>query len=190
MKAAEGVIPVNTQSSNEWALRNFHASVEHQNMAALMTLFHQIYHRPLMLSFCANGAAATCMCKRRRRRMVRCIQLLLCALSLLAALQCTMHTNRVPFNIFDKANMRFRDLHMTLYTVCVALTKEGIGADIKHAAVISLEHKELMWKNSTLGVDSPASTPSNLLYRQSSLLFAWWARAPQFEMQSIYSCSD
>ena len=65
MKAAEGVIPVNTQSSNEWALRNFHASVEHQNMAALMTLFHQIYRRPLMLSFCANGAAATCMCKRQ-----------------------------------------------------------------------------------------------------------------------------
>lgn len=143
---------------------------------------HWCYHfvqMALLLHVCA-----------RDRRMVHRIQLLLCALSLLAALQCTMHTNRVPFNIFDKANMRFRDLHMTLYTVCVALTKEGIGADIKHAAVISLEHKELMWKNSTLGVDSPASTPSNLLYRQSSLLFAWWARAPQFEMQSIYSCSD
>ena len=68
-----------------------------------------------------------------------------------------MHSNRVPFNIFDKADMRFRDLHMTLDTVCVALRKEGIGADVKHAAVISLEHEELMWKKGAIGVDSPAS---------------------------------
>ena len=77
--------------------------------------------------------------------------------SLLAALQRTLHSNRVPFNIFDKADMRFRDLHMTLDTVCVALRKEGIGADVKHAAVISLEHEELMWKKGAIGVDSPAS---------------------------------
>ena len=46
---------------------------------------------------------------------------------------------------------------MTLDTVCVALRKEGIGADVKHATVISLEHEELMWKKGAIGVDSPAS---------------------------------
>ena len=41
-------------------------------------------------------------------------------------------------NIFNKADMRFHDLHTTLDTICVALRREGIGAGIKHAAVISL----------------------------------------------------
>ena len=77
--------------------------------------------------------------------------------SLLVALQQTMHSNRVPFNIFDKADMCFRDLHTTLDTVCVAQRKEGIGADIKHGAVIPLKHEELMWNSGALGVDSPAS---------------------------------
>ena len=75
--------------------------------------------------------------------------------------------------------MRFRDLHMTLDTLCVALRKEGIGADVKHAAVISLEHEELVWKNGAIGVDSPASLfRTTFLYCRTSLLFAWWARAP------------
>ena len=74
-----------------------------------------------------------------------------------AALQRTMHSNRVPFNIFDKADMCFHDLHTSLDTVCVVLRKEGIGAQVKHAVVISLEHEKLMWKEGALGVDSPVS---------------------------------
>ena len=53
--------------------------------------------------------------------------------------------------------MRFRDLHMTLDTVCVALRKEGIRADVKHAARIPLEREELMWKRGALGADLPHS---------------------------------
>lgn len=68
-----------------------------------------------------------------------------------------MHANKIPFNIFDKADMRFRDLHMTLDTVCVSLHKEGIGAEVKHAAVISLEHEELLWQKGALVVHSPDS---------------------------------
>ena len=37
------------------------------------------------------------------------------------------------------------------------LRKEGIGAEVKRAAVISLEHEELMWQKSVLGVHSPDS---------------------------------
>ena len=65
-----------------------------------------------------------------------------------------MNYARVPFNLFDKTDMRFRDL---LDTVCVALRKQGIGADVKHAAVIPLEHEELMWSTGVLGVESPTS---------------------------------
>ena len=48
---------------------------------------------------------------------------------------------------------------MTLDAVCVhvALRKQGIGADVKHVAVIPLEHEELMWSTGVLGVESPMS---------------------------------
>ena len=82
--------------------------------------------------------------------------------SLLAALQRMMHANKVPFNIFDKADMLFRDLHMTLNTVCVSLCKEGVGAAVKHAAVISLGHEELMWQK--VGVHSPDSLLRAVFY--------------------------
>ena len=75
-----------------------------------------------------------------------------------------MHANKIPFNIFDKADMRFRDLHMMLDTVCVSLRKEGIGAEVKHAAVISLEHEELLWQKGALGVHSPDSLLRAVFY--------------------------
>ena len=46
---------------------------------------------------------------------------------------------------------------MTLDTVCVSLHKEGVGAEVKHATVISIEHEEILWKNGVLGVNSPES---------------------------------
>ena len=68
-----------------------------------------------------------------------------------------MQANKIPFNIFDKADMRFLDLHNTLDTVCVSLHKDGMGAEVKHAGVISLEHEVLMWQKGALGVQSPDS---------------------------------
>ena len=139
-KAAEGVTPVNTQSSNEWALRNFHAWVEHRTAAAPDDPVP-----PNLLS--SNDNTILCKwlcCYVQETKKENGLPYPPTLRSLLAALQRTMHSNRVPFNIFDNADMCFRDLHMTLDTVCVVLRKEGIGADIKHAAVISLEYKELM----------------------------------------------
>ena len=46
---------------------------------------------------------------------------------------------------------------MTLDTVRVSLRKEGVGAKVKRAAVISLEHEELTWQKGALGVHSPNS---------------------------------
>jgi len=51
-------------------------------------------------------------------------------------------TSKVAFNIFNKSDLQFSDLHNTLDVVCVDLRKKGVGAEVHHAAVISLEHKE------------------------------------------------
>lgn len=41
--------------------------------------------------------------------------------------------------------------------MCVDLRKRGVGAEVHHAAVISLEHEELLWSSGVLGVDTPLS---------------------------------
>ncbi len=67
--------------------------------------------------------------------------------SLLSGIQHTLQANKVPFNLFDKFDHRFRDLHKTLDSVCVSLRKKGIGNQVKHAAVIPIEEENInIWK--------------------------------------------
>ena len=150
-KAAQGVTPVNTQSSNDWALRNFRAWMEHRNTTAPDDPV------PPNLLSCFDAATLCkwlcCYVQETKKENGQAYPASTLR-SLLAVLQRMMHANKVPFNIFDKSDMQFRDLHMTLDTVCVSLRKEGIGASVKHADVISLEHEELMWQKGVLGVHS------------------------------------
>ena len=37
---------------------------------------------------------------------------------------------------------------------CVSFRKEGVGTEVKHAAVISVEHEDILWKKGVLGVAS------------------------------------
>ena len=66
-----------------------------------------------------------------------------------------LRENKVPFNILEKSDIRFRDLHLTLNTVCIALRMEGIGADVKHVLVISKEDEATLWSSGVLGSDTP-----------------------------------
>ena len=72
---------------------------------------------------------------------------------MLSAFQRVLRTNKIPFNIFDKHDLRFSELRNTLDTVCVG--KEGIGAEVFHAPVVSYEHETLMWKSGVLGFEPP-----------------------------------
>ena len=51
--------------------------------------------------------------------------------------------------------MHFRQFHGTMETVFQQLHKDGIGAQIKHAVVISEEEEALLWKEGILGSSSP-----------------------------------
>ena len=51
----------------------------------------------------------------------------------------------------------FEIFNLTLDTVCVSLLKEGIGADVKHARVLTLEYEATLWQTGVLGIDTPKS---------------------------------
>jgi hypothetical protein len=74
---------------------------------------------------------------------------------ILSAFQRILRTNKIPFNIFDKHDLRFSELRNTLDTVCVGLRKQGIGGEVSYAPVVLYEHEMLMWKSGVLGFEPP-----------------------------------
>ena len=43
-----------------------------------------------------------------------------------SSFQRTLQTNKVAFNVFDKSNLLFSDLHNTLDVVCIDLREKGV----------------------------------------------------------------
>ena len=77
------------------------------------------------------------------------------ATSLRSGIQRVLHSKKVPFNLFDKSDSRFRDLHNTLDTVSVFFRKAGVGAEVKYAGVISLDDEDRLWAKGVIGTASP-----------------------------------
>ena len=73
----------------------------------------------------------------------------------MSAYQCVLRTNKIPYNVFDKHDLRFSELWNTLDTdgMCQVIRKQGVGAEVSHAPVVSYEHGMLMWKNEVLGFE-------------------------------------
>ena len=159
--AAKGVVPTNTKLSNEWALRNVNAWMKNRNSISPSDPV------PSDLLSCSDAGTLCkwlCCFVQETKKENGLPYPATTLRSLLAAIQRTLHSNKVPLNIFDKSDMRFRDLHMTLDTVCVSLRKEGVGTEVRHAAVIPIEHEDILWKRGVLGVATPESLLRTVFY--------------------------
>ena len=60
-------------------------------------------------------------------------------------------------NFLDTNNHKFRELHAALDNLGRQLCSEGVGAEIKHASVISTEEEEALWEQGILSCDNPTS---------------------------------
>ena len=151
-EAAKGVVPVNTKQANEWFLRNLRSWIEFHNAA------HPDEPVPANL-LSLNDAKQLCkwLCRyiQETRKGYGAKHPLSTIGQHLAVFQHKLRENKVPFNILEKSDIRFRDLHLTLDTVCIALRMEGIGADVKHALVISKKDEATLWSSGVLGSDTP-----------------------------------
>ena len=159
--AAKGVVPTNTKLSNEWAMRNMRAWMKNRNELSPNDPV------PADLLSCADASVLCkwlCCFVQETKKENGLPYPATTLRSLLAAFQRILHSNKVPVNIFDKSDLRFLDLHMTLDTVCVSLRKQGVGTEVKHAAVIPLDHEDILWQKGILGVDTPESLLRTVFY--------------------------
>ena len=62
---------------------------------------------------------------------------------------------RRTFNIFNKADHRFRCFRGTCDSEFQRLYQNGVGVDVKHAEIITAEEEEMLWSTGVLGVSSP-----------------------------------
>lgn len=150
--AAKGVIPDNTKHSNEWALRNLTAWMSFRNAAKPLDPV------PTDLLSCQDAAVLCkwlcCYVQETKKEngepypatTIR---------SLLSGIQRTLQANKLPFNLFDKSDLRFRDLHNTLDCVSVSLRKKGVGTEVNHSAVMSIEDENAIWDKGVAGDSSP-----------------------------------
>lgn len=63
----------------------------------------------------------------------------------------------------DVSNHKFKELHAALDNLGCQLRSEGVGAEVKHASVISTEEVEALWGQGILGCDNPKSTTCSFL---------------------------
>ena len=66
-------------------------------------------------------------------------------------------TGSPPPNFMDRKNPHFRDLTGALQVKCRELREKGVGALVKHAAVITPDEEERFWETKVLGVHSPVA---------------------------------
>ena len=151
-KASRGVIPINTETSTRWAVKNFTDWANNLNKSCSNDTV------PIDLLEC-HDVTKVCkyMCKYilETRKSDGTKYPPGTIKSLIAGINRQLQLNKVPFSIFDRANVQCRDVCNTLDVVCSDLHKDGFGADRNSAPVIAVEDEKRFWEMGTLGYDSP-----------------------------------
>ena len=159
-KAKCGVVPSNTVSANQWALKNFKVWSELRNSRSDEQVLADLLQ--------CHDAVVVCMwlcyfVQETRKEAghpypPRSLKQLLCGLKRI------MDSNKVPFNIFDRSNMQFRDFHMVCNSACSDLLKQGIGSTVRHAQTIPMEHEDKFWELGLLGTEDPRVLQVTVFY--------------------------
>ena len=61
------------------------------------------------------------------------------------------------FNFMAKENLYFQELQATCDHVYRDLRKKGVGAKMKHAAILTKEDEDQLWASGTMGTGNPTA---------------------------------
>ena len=150
LTAARGVVPVNTETSTQWALKNLRAWA--QNHSARVT-------EPVPNISQSHDADLDCkwLCRfvMETRKTDGLAYPPATLRSLVSGVNRELQRNKALFSVLDENDARFRDLQKTLDSLSSSLHRQGLGATRNSAKVIDPVHEEMFWKKSLLGYSSP-----------------------------------
>ena len=67
-------------------------------------------------------------------------------------------------NFLDKKMHEFKELHSILDNMARRLRQDGVGAEVKHATLITPEEERMLWEQGVLGTDCPKSLLRAVFY--------------------------
>ena len=67
-------------------------------------------------------------------------------------------------NFLDKSDPRFRELRGACESISRQLRQAGVGAEVKHAALITPDEEDMLWTSGVLGVSSPKALVRAVFY--------------------------
>ena len=196
LKAAKGVVPANTESSTQWAVKNFTDWALNRSTLGIC----EAVPADLLKS---HDAELVCkwLCRFivETRKTNGSVYPPATLKSLVSGVNRVLQGNKAPFSVLDKSDPRFRDLLKTLDSVSSELHRQGIGATKQSAKVIDPVHEDIFWQKSLLGYSTPKALQRSVFFyaglhfvlrgvqEQHNLLPSQFVRVPKDV--SIYNAS-
>ena len=154
-EAAKGVVPLKTEQSTRWAVKNFE-SWAHSRSSSGVSSSVDIVPAELLRSHDSELVCKWLCCFVLETRKTDGSRYPPATLrSLVSGLNRELQRNGAPFSVLDKSDARFRSLLKTLDFQSCNLHREGIGAEKQSAKVISSEHEASFWEKNLLGYSTP-----------------------------------
>ena len=66
--------------------------------------------------------------------------------------------------MIDQKNADFKELHFTMDSVFRSLRVEGVGVQVKHASIITIEKESLLWEQGVLSLNNPLGLLRTVFY--------------------------
>ena len=141
--AARGVVPKKTSSNMQWTVNNFNSWANERSKRG------PSYCVPpdLLKSHDAELVAKwLCLFVMETHREDKKPYPPSTISNLVSGLNRVLQSNKAPFSILSKGDIRFHEFFNTLDTLMSSLYRDGIGVCKDSAIAISPEHEELFWR--------------------------------------------
>ena len=147
-------VPQNTKKNNDWAYKNF---VSWRNARNLLNKENpcpeDLLEQPwdvVELSYWLPRYACETRTQDGKKYPAATVY------SLLGGLLRRMRSVSLDCpNFLDTKDARFRDMHAIIDTYFRELRMTGVGADVKHASLVTKEEENALWEKGVMGLDTP-----------------------------------
>ena len=157
LELTKKTVPKNTQKNTSWAIRNFNdwRAEREQRFPGEPECREDIFDKSPWNVGELNHWLSMFVLETQRsdgeRYPLTCIYQLLTGI--LRHMRSVDHES-CP-NFLDKDNHSFKELHGTIDNLGRQLRKDGVGADVKHASVITPEEEYALWEKGVIGRQNP-----------------------------------
>ena len=157
----KGYIPPNTEKNTRWGVTVFNDWKSSRNRESEEKCPDDILERPeaLKLNFWLSRFVAEVRRSDGKPYPPKSIHQLICSI-----LRYMHSVDAACPNVLDRKDARFKEFRGACEVVFRRLHQSGVGADVKHTAIISNEEEDKLWSSGALNVTDPKGLQQAVFY--------------------------